>query len=111
RRFARSLDGLVVIIEPEEARLRKSLRHQQRGCALAAANVGHARACLEFRFHALKRGNPLTGQVSRIRRSEKLLAAMEDAFLVFVPAHSLACAEAFRYVRYRRKRAQSQFEG
>ncbi len=109
-RFAGRLDRLVVIVEAEELGLGKGLGHQHGGGALAAANVGHARAGFELLLNAVKRGNPRAHEIGGVAGTEELLAAVKDAVVVLVPAHAGAGAEGFGNARNRSQRSQREFE-
>ena len=60
---------------------------------MAAADVGHARAALEFFFDAFERGNPRRREVCDIARTEKALGAAEELRAVLVPADAGARLE------------------
>src|SRR5258707_7127456 len=51
-----ALDRRLVVIEPEELRIRIGLRHYDRGRAVATSDVSYLGTGFEFRFHALKAG-------------------------------------------------------
>lgn len=53
RILPRCCEGSVVIVEPEEARVREGLRHQQCRMTVAAADVGHVDALLQALHHAV----------------------------------------------------------
>ena len=57
--LARGGDRVGVVVDPDEARGRERLRHQDRRGAVAAADVGDERAGLELLDDAVERRQPL----------------------------------------------------
>src|SRR5208283_5932516 len=86
----------LMIVEAEESRFRKRLRHQDDRRAVTASDVRDARAAFEFFFDAVERGNPLCHQVHRVAGAEEALGAAEQTRVVLMPAHATAVAKGAR---------------
>jgi hypothetical protein len=82
-----------VVVGPEEGAAGEGLRHQQRGGAVAAAEVRDRRPLLELLLHPVERGDPLAGQVHQVAGPEEALAAGEHVRVVLVPSHAGPGAE------------------
>ena len=87
------VDRVRMRVEADEARRRIGLRHDDRRGAVAAADVGDARAGPQPRLHAVEGRDPRLDQVAEIRRAEEPLDAVEERVVVLVPADALAGAE------------------
>ena len=84
---------------PTNSRLRERLGHDQRRCAVAAADVGHLGAALELVDHAVERRQPLAQQVRLVAGPEEPLDAAEQAVAVLAPADALAGLEGLGQLR------------
>ena len=84
-----------MIIKSVEGRVWIRLRHQYRGSAQPAADVGDLRAPGELLFHSRERRNPTAGQIRNIVGAEKTLGAVKQIMMMFMPTDSFAGAERF----------------
>jgi hypothetical protein len=83
-----------MIVKADECRIWIGLHQQNRGCALAAADVGDFRAVpLEERFDTVECGNPLVDQMRRVARTKEPLGALEQRRMMLMPSDSEARAE------------------
>jgi hypothetical protein len=80
-------------VEAVEARGREGLGHQQRGVAVAAADVGHADAGFELRHHAVQRRQPLRHQRGPVAVAVEGRHTAGHARVVLAPGHAAAGAK------------------
>ncbi len=92
-RLLGALDRRRVIVEAVEARFRKGLSHDDGRGAMAATDIGDARATLELRLDAVERGQPFADEMRGIAAAEEPLGAAKQAGIVLVPTDTLAGAE------------------
>ena len=89
----RLLDRAVVIVEPDEGRVGKRLRHQDRRRTVPTANVRDLGAAFEFLAHAVERRDPLGDEMGLVAGAEEPFGAAEEAVVVLVPPHPFARPE------------------
>ena len=95
RACAGGVDRRLVVVVAHERRVREGFSEQKGRGAVPAADIGDDGAGLQLGLHALQGWNPLGDQVGAVARPEEPLGALEQRLPVFVPAHSLPCAESF----------------
>ena len=78
---------------------------------MAAADVGHLRAALEARLHALQCRDPLGDQVRGVAGAEEALGAAEQRRVVLVPADAQAGAQRAGHPRDRLELVDRDLEG
>src|SRR5215468_10940177 len=66
---------------------------------MAAADVGDASALAQLRFDPVERRNPSGDQIGGVTWAEEPLGSLEESRIMFVPAHTTACAKGFRNFR------------
>lgn len=91
--MTRPLDRSGMMGEADDVGLREGARHDRRRGAVAAADIGDARAALEFLDHAFQRGQPGVDQVGLVAGAEEAFGAAEQALAVVVPGDAPARAE------------------
>ena len=99
-----------MVVGADERRLRERLRHQDRRRAVAAADVGDARAALELGDDAVERRQPRADEVRVVAGPEEALAAVVDVVHVLVPADAVAAAHRLLDPRRVDHRAERDLE-
>ena len=107
---ARSLDGRRVVVEPEERRVGKGLRHDDGRSAMPAAYVRNPCAFCEFLRHSVQSGQPGIDEESMVPRSEKPLSSSEKVAVMFVPANALPGTERLGDLGFVRKHGSDDLE-
>ena len=110
RPAACDLDRSGVVVRADEGRVRERLGHQDRGRAVAAADVGHDRPALQLGHDPVQRGQPLGDQVRVVHGPEEPLAAVKHVTAVLVPAEPGAAAGYLGDLRSVEHRAQGDLE-
>src|SRR5579884_2433496 len=103
-------DGFVMIIEGKKLGLGIMLRHQNGGSAETAADIGHARAVLEFGFNTFERRNPVGDQIGGIAGTEESLSSDKQLRVMLVPAEALTGLEPFGQLLFRARGSQRHLE-
>src|SRR6476620_10169407 len=66
-----AFNGRLVVVEPEEFRVRIGLCHHDCGSAVTTSDISYFGASFELLFHALKLWNPIRNEISVIARPEE----------------------------------------
>src|SRR6185437_7452551 len=74
RKSLGAIERRLVVIESEELRLWIGLRHDDRGSAMAAPDIGDLGAGFEFCFDSIELGNPVGNEVGVIPLPEETLS-------------------------------------
>ena len=107
----RLVDRAIVVVEAGELRRRVRLGHDQRRRAVAAADVGDARARQQLRLDAVERRDPRLHEVRAVAGPEEPLAAFEQRVVVLVPADAGPAAERLGDLRLVAHGGRHQLEG
>src|SRR3546814_19126437 len=100
-----------MIVEAEEPRVRKCLRHDDGRGAMAATDIGYAGASFELGLNPVERRHPLRDQMPGVPRPAKALGAAEQSGVVLVPADAPTRPERLRELRPVEDNASDDVEG
>ena len=93
RACGRLVERALVAVEAGELGRRERLGHHQRGGAVAAADVGHARARQQLGLDAVERGDPRRHEVRAVGGPGEARGSVEQRVVVLVPAGADPAAE------------------
>src|SRR5471032_835116 len=93
------LDRPFVVVVTHECRLRISLRHDDGGRAVSAANIGYACTAFEFRLDAGKRRNPVAHEIRCVARTEEALGAVKERDIMLMPSNAQSGLERLHHLR------------
>src|SRR4051812_27209677 len=83
-------------VEAHKLRFRECFSHDERRCAVTAADVGDLAAALKLSDDAVERRQPLSYEVRAVAGSEKTLSSAKKTIAVLAPIYALPALESRR---------------